>query len=337
MPRTAPFALLCLLSACDQDEFGEGFRLDSDQRRDLFVQVDPQPVDVLWVVDTSCSMTDEQESLAANFPAFAEFFEESGLSYQMGVTSTDILEEDTAESLDGRLNGNPGVVTPFMPSLAVEFGNRALMGITEGHDDEKGLHAAYVAAGALTDVGQPNHDLMREEANLAIVVVSDEPDYSTLGELDSDTFIGAPAFATWLDARKGDPERSSLSGIVGVPDGSNELGCNIDAQSQWNWNGARTGDGYIEAIEATGGLLQSICEDDWREILSRMGLIVAGLHESFTLNDVVDPETIVVIVDGRDPGAWEFLPAKNAIHFLDAGSIPRPGDEIRVTYRIPTD
>jgi hypothetical protein len=331
-----PIALLVLLSACATDEFGDGFRIDSDLRRETFVQVDPEPVDVLWVVDTSGSMADEQQALAEHFPQFAAFFEESGLSFHMGVTSTDVLEDDTEGSLDGRLMGHPGVLTDATEDLANAFAERALMGITPMHSDEKGLHAAYVAAGALAEPGQPNAGLVRDEANLAIVIISDEPDYSTIGEADSASFIGAEAFATWLDARKGDPARSSLSGVVGVPEEGSPGGCDLSEDAaHGGWSGALRGDGYLEAIAATEGMLQSICEDDWAEVLARMGLVIAGLHESFSLSDAVDPQTLVVRVDGHEVGDWEFLPEKNAVHFTRSDSIPRPGSEVRVSWRIP--
>src|SRR5687767_15154056 len=66
---------------------------------DVFVQVTTPKVDVLWVIDNSGSMEDEQADLVANFPAFMDFFLGSGLDYHIGVTSTD---------LDRNYNGSMG-------------------------------------------------------------------------------------------------------------------------------------------------------------------------------------------------------------------------------------
>jgi hypothetical protein len=41
----------------------------------VYYQVPPSEVDVLLVVDDSCSMADEQESLSVGFDRLVEFFE----------------------------------------------------------------------------------------------------------------------------------------------------------------------------------------------------------------------------------------------------------------------
>src|SRR3990172_9542368 len=55
---------------------------------DKIVQVTTPMVDILWTIDNSCSMSDEQEELTSNFDSFMAYFLDSGLDYQIGVTST---------------------------------------------------------------------------------------------------------------------------------------------------------------------------------------------------------------------------------------------------------
>ena len=64
---------------------------------------------------------------------------------------------------------------------------------------------------ALEELGsEANSGFIRAEANLAIIVVSDEPDYCTLGEPDSDDFVCTDEFVEWLDEFKGsEPGASS--------------------------------------------------------------------------------------------------------------------------------
>ena len=50
------------------------------------LQTTVQAVDVLWVVDTSCSMAQEQTQLAENFEGFMTHFLDSGLDYHIGVS-----------------------------------------------------------------------------------------------------------------------------------------------------------------------------------------------------------------------------------------------------------
>ena len=54
------------------------------------LQITSPEVDVLWVVDNSCSMSEEQEAIASNFPQFMEYFLDSSLDYHIGVVSTDM-------------------------------------------------------------------------------------------------------------------------------------------------------------------------------------------------------------------------------------------------------
>ncbi len=318
---------------CDRKQFAEGFRTADAFQREAWVQVDPAPVDILWVVDTSCSMLDEQEALADNFPGFTEFFLETGVQFRLGVTSTNIGEEESV-GLDGALND--GWLDQDSEELQEEFVTRALMGIDEGHSSEKGLHAAWTA---LEELGETtNAGFVRDEANLAIVVVSDEPDFSTLGQPGSDDFIGPEDFSAWLDGFKGEPERSQLSGIVGVsPDGvDSPEGCNQEQGSQQG-EGAYRGTGYLEAAAATDGVWQSICSEDWSEMLRYLGLLTAGLQDTFVLSRTAYPISIQVTVAGARTLDWEFDVESNSVSFTTSESLPRPGDVIEIEYEERVD
>ena len=63
--------------------------VETPTQTDRLVQVLPPEVDVLWIIDNSSSMSDEQAALTTNFPAFMDFFLGSGLLYHIGVVSTD--------------------------------------------------------------------------------------------------------------------------------------------------------------------------------------------------------------------------------------------------------
>lgn len=333
MPRLRLLPCFVLL-ACQVDGFLPGFGSDPDSHRQTFYQSELVPVDVLWVVDPSCSMADEQQRLVDNFPSFIEFFRDSNLEFHLGVTSTDIDEESSPNSLDGRLAGDPPVLSEQTEDLEQAFLERALMGIQPGHVDERGLQASYTAIAELSGNGEANEGFLQDGANLSVIVVSDEPDYSTLGEPDSADFIDWEAWAGWLD-EFGGAERSALSGIVGIGPGGidDPNGCGeVDDPDGGGWEGARRGDGYLEAIVATGGAAQSICDEDWRELLTLLGLRVAGMLDSFPLAERPDVDTLVVQVDAVRRSDWQYDSGANAVHFPTAESIPPPGAEIEVTY-----
>ena len=56
---------------------------------DYFQQVRRNAVDLLVVVDNSCSMVEEQDNLARNFQTLIDTFETADVDWQIGVTTTD--------------------------------------------------------------------------------------------------------------------------------------------------------------------------------------------------------------------------------------------------------
>jgi len=334
--------LLLVGPGCDNDGgFAEGFRNDDNYRREVFVQPQPHSTDILWVIDTSCSMRDEQEAVATNFPAFIEFFVERDIPFRMGVTSTNIDEPDTV-GLDGQLVGSPAWIDDATEDVEQAFVDRALLGIDERHGDERGLHASYMALGErLEDV---NTGFLRPDASLVVLVVSDEPDYSTLGAPDAEDWMDWSGYATWLDALKGpepeDAQRSHLSAIVGVSEDGLEVpdGClHGDAVGSGSLEeGALRGDGYIEAALATGGSVQSICSGDWTVTLYRLGLTSAGLRDRFELSEIPMLGSIGVRVEGNEVSSWTYEESLNAIVF-GLAAIPEGGEAVSVTYHVESE
>ena len=338
MRRALALLLLTVpcLTACDRGDFARGFGVDEEYRLETFEQVDPVPVDILFVIDTSCSMTDEQQALAENFPEFIAFFVGETLPFRIGVTSTNVDEADSPAGLDGALNGEPRWLEPDTPNLEEKFFEHAFMGIDEGHSDERGLHAAYVALEErIADV---NADFVRDWANLAIIVVSDEADYGTIGAPDSLDFTQAEDFAPWLDAYKETPEESQLSALVGISDNGidDPNGCLHPASDpSQEGQGADRGTGYLEAAQLTGGSTHSICSEDWGAMLGHLGLTTAGLLDTFVLSEVPEPGTLKVEVGGVRNTDWVWDAEANAITFLSYDTLPRPGETIACEYHVP--
>jgi hypothetical protein len=94
MRRTAPLYLLAsplLLSACLEHPL-KPIDLTKDSVGDVKVQLTVnKDVDILFVIDNSGSMGEEQANLAANFGAFIEVLEDPMVeaNYRIGVTTTD--------------------------------------------------------------------------------------------------------------------------------------------------------------------------------------------------------------------------------------------------------
>ena len=54
-------------------------------KEDVIVQITTPEVDILWVIDNSGSMSEEQKKLKDNFGEFIKFFVDSGLDWHIGI------------------------------------------------------------------------------------------------------------------------------------------------------------------------------------------------------------------------------------------------------------
>jgi hypothetical protein len=235
-------------------------------------------MDVLFVIDNSGSMGQEQTNLATNFPMFIQVLNESGLDYRVGVTSTGRnytyqmatpignipASQDGGD--DGRLLHPPGC---NMPNAWIEktdtdpagmFSCAANLG-TSGPSDEMPLSAMRDAFEERLADGT-NAGFLRPDALLAIVMLTDENDCSyeqevTLAFTESlcDAQMEPVAnYVQFLDTLTGSRQRWATAVIAGPGPGScsSALG---DADEATR---------LVDFVQQTGtnAVMSSICEGD---------------------------------------------------------------------------
>ncbi len=305
------------------------------EHTDEFIQKSGQDVDVLFVVDNSGSMSEEQNNLSKNFGNFVNQATTWNNDYQIGVISTDIDKDG------GMLLGTPRFVTK---ATVGQFGNNVKLG-TNGSGTEQGLAAAQMALSlpltadsttACTSAAQcnqgeacvdgfcggPNRAFMRKDAALEVVFVSDEDDYSPA---DINFYIN------FFKNIKGfyNSNLMHAHAIVG-PSG----GCSSS-------NGdAIAGHRYIEVAKATGGNIISICESDFSTGLKSIGEIAFGLKVQFFLTRTAQPATLEVkVADVPCPAVsggqtnWHYDQPSNSVVFNETGAcMPQPGDKVWIHY-----
>ena len=77
------------ITAC-QDYYFNTIRLETIKEQTVVVPAaKPIPADILFIVDNSCSMEDEQQLLGQNFDAFIRQIVGSG-DYRIAIISTDV-------------------------------------------------------------------------------------------------------------------------------------------------------------------------------------------------------------------------------------------------------
>ena len=273
---------------------------------DSFTQTGNSWVDVLWVVDNSCSMWDEQGQLGDDFSYFYDILEDAGVDYHISVVSTD------SSAFQG---ANYTVIDSTTPNGAAEFEANCALG-TGGFWVEQGLHYGYEALVDAQNNNPPNQGFWRDEALLLVIYVSDEAD----GSGDWSTYL------SYYQGMKADPDDVYLSAICGT-DGVNAVSC-------WGPGGsADPGYGYVDVANATGGILSSICEADWSQTMSEVGwLASANVIDTFELSEDAIQGSIEVSVNGvAVPSGWVFDEPTNSIVF-DPAAVPAYGDTIEVYY-----
>ncbi|MCB9662702.1 MAG: hypothetical protein H6732_01205 [Alphaproteobacteria bacterium] len=253
--------------------------LATPEKTDRIVQVVKPQVDVLWVVDNSCSMSEEQVKLGKNFDAFIGFFVDSGLDWHIGLVSTDTEDKSQRGKLIEK--GGYRYLTDETPNPVLLFSEMARLGTT-GSFSEKGLLATQFALAAPNDaIRRANEGFYREDAALHIVIISDEDDQSAP---QTNRF----EFSNFLQNLKPDADTPvTFSSIVGPP----PLGCsNADTE-------AAPAGVYQNVTRTVGGIFESICEEDWSGVLRELGLQAAGLRREYYLSEVPVPGTLQVWVE----------------------------------------
>jgi Abnormal spindle-like microcephaly-assoc'd, ASPM-SPD-2-Hydin/Transmembrane protein 131-like N-terminal len=311
-----------------------GQAVDQADKTDTYLQESGAKVDVLFVVDNSGSMMEEQQSLGANFAAFMSSALESGVDYHIGVATTGLDASSGGWSQcpggaeggeNGRLfpvNGSsPRIITPSTANAAGVFANNTQVGVC--HWNEQGLDGAYRALSdpllnSLDDPRTPqaadgNGGFLRSEARLALIFVSDEEDFSSQPTSFYETYFKS--------LKDNDPGKLSISAIVGPKDLST---CATASSS---------GSRYISLAESTGGVVESICTPNWASALKKLSDTTFGPKRVFPLSDTpADSAQITVRINGTPVTThWHYDGSTNAVVF-DVGSAPPPGSFIEVTY-----
>jgi hypothetical protein len=315
-----PLLVLTALSCRNENGVTEQTAFDS------WTQADNDRVDILFVVDDSGTMAEEQATLARGFASFASILNESMTRFHLGVISTSFEYGDPDR---GKLIGDPLFLTHETPDYESLFAERAVIG-TGGSDFEKGLEAAAYALSPAIGI-EVNVGFSRPEARLLIVFVSDEEDCSDAGALGTDfsddgeicysgqgDLVPVPEFVEEFRNLREDPRDVIVTSIVGLPGER----CDTDNDGEPD---ALPGARYAEVARLTGGNVGDICDSDWTQILSEAGLNATGVDSSFQLGNAAIPDTLEVMVDDAvvDPASYTYEPETWFIHFADDAVPPR--------------
>ncbi|MBW2256197.1 MAG: hypothetical protein JRI25_16600 [Deltaproteobacteria bacterium] len=320
-------AALLLLAGCSE------YDIIDFEEVDVFFQNPAEEVDILMVVDNSCSMGPYQLALGANFNQFITYFIDANVDYHIGVTTTTIQRPEytslipscTQADLDEIPNAGhlaqATVIDNNTSGAASLFQDLVNVG-TCGSGFEMGLEAAMVALSPPV-LATANIGFLREEASLSIILVSDEEDNSPdpVNEYIN-TYFGV----------KGHRERDIFNASALVV---------TDISGCFNAAGSTLGTRYVDVAEQTHGVIGNLCSQDFSQIVTDLSLNASRLRDTFFLSQEPNPLTLQVTVDNEvwscEEGMYTYDRVEDqgvprpAIIF-DRTAMPQPGQQISVRY-----
>lgn len=310
------FVLLSMISGCTRDDrFLENvpqappppFRYERYYKMDVNTSMSyATDVDILWVIDNSGSMGVYQQQVIDNSAEFIrEFTKNTKLNWRLGLISTDERDEPYL--------GFDSVVDWQLADPVSEF-NAAVAKLGVGGDsDEK-------TCKPVESVLKKYPDFLRPGAYFILIVVSDEPEHSTI---DLDQFIGDQ-----IRRVDGDTNRFAVFGVYSP--GSNDY----------------SNDRYKQMVEKTNGKIYDLSAPDYGVLLSQMGqdLVVrtASVNPVIMLDQIPKPGTIVVKYKGRvlKPGIrslggdWTYDSRYNVIHINNPSIVDRRALNVIVSFEL---
>ena len=244
-------------------------------------------------------MGDDQASLGNNFSAFIDEFLTRSIDFKMGITTTDINKKN------GRFVHDLDLLTADAAAaneskFKQDFTNTIKVG-TKGSYKERAFDNMVEST-----VHADNNGFYRDDALLAYIIVTDEPEQ------------GADAVQDYVDQLHA--FKNDETNLVKVYSIHRFFGDDRDQR-------------FTDIADLTKGFTADI-EGDFFKNLRDIGGTILNLIGSFVLTQTpADPNNIRIEVDGVDqPNGWSYKENANSIVFEQA-FIPAEGASVRVIYQ----
>lgn len=276
---------------------------------DEFLQLEQSSkLDILWVIDNSGSMEDEQAALAFNFNNFINEFIRKDIDFNMAITTTDTSGNyGTRNSLTKRsiaklrrksLDNNK-------EKFLSDFANLIQVG-TSGSGKERGLQAVD----DFVQKYKSHPRFFREDAYFVTVIVTDEDDQSIATPLD---------YVNSIKSKLHDPTKFKLYSIVNHSTTTN---------SQWYVPGHTR---YLETTNLVGGKIADI-DQNFHVTLQNVGASIVRLSNSFALKHIPSDDRIKVFINEIEvQSGWVYDQDTRTISFQN-NYVPQAGSKIKIQY-----
>ena len=318
--------VLVFIAACSEPKFkfttsDPNFLASGTAVSESFTQgYSQKSLDILFVVDNSGSMAEEQTEMGQKIESFLQTL--SNVDWRIGITTTDVSEG--AYGLKGELllwegtglqhlsSGVPDFMTVFQNTVVRE--ETINCGPVCPSGDEQPLAAIMMA---IDKRNNENMGFFRQGADLAVVILSDEDEMSDgPAHATKPEDVVAKVSDVW-----GDEKRLFAFAMV-IPPG--DLACYNVQNGEGQYGTHAAGLAVL-----TGGMVGSICSSDFAPVLGQIGTKTVSLLEFVQLSAYPDPNTIEVKFSDGFQTAW-WLEGRR-VYFDNP---PPTGNVIDVNYLV---
>ncbi|QDK37334.1 VWA domain-containing protein [Bdellovibrio sp. NC01] len=302
----------------------------------------PKKIDILWVIDNSGSMATSQTNLANNFQSFISRFNQYSYDFHMSVVTTDGWEKefftsDKAKIRDGNGTTHSGVfvMDKNTSNLSSVFATNAKVGIN-GNGDERAFESLYQSLG--NEPYNVSLGFRRADAFLAVIIVSDEDDFSnnTTSLHEDYNYSGLfpiSKYTDFLDSYTGGTAngRNYSVSTISVQDAA----CRSQLMAGDPNAAQKISQRYNAMADATGGVRSSLCSD-FGTSLQLISDKIIQLSSAFKLSREPIPESIVVTVDGASvpnnaTNGWTYDAATMIITF-HGSAVPSANSSVKINF-----
>lgn len=270
-------------------------------------------LDLLLVIDDSCSMMDKLTTLNTQLPRVLTALLSNNVDFRIGVIdangSTDGVLRTTASGLRW--------VTPSTPALSAEF---AELTAYTGLLDNEGCEGPVLRALTPPNASDPlrNGGFLRPDSMLSVVCITDVSDQNF--------------FVQEISQAKGAGRRFTWDDIGPVGPGTMQCGTSYFPRTGPTHRGT------------TGGQLLDICSTDWSPVLNEVASRPTGSRTFFPLQgtpDLLNTLPLTVNVSGQNVEAstdagtsvWSWESSPNAVVFSPLYA-PLASQPVSISYGV---
>lgn len=230
-----------------------------------------QSVDLLFIIDNSASMLDDQRRLINSFPGFVDAVRRAvaaGADMHIGVTTTDsgfvqssltgctglgVMVQETPSEVCGPYPSTGRNYFTDQDDFGANFGCAALLG-DQGDNDERSIESARRALSpGFNGAGGCNEGFLREDALLVVVNITDEDDadgFVVFGESPDPLEV----HEEFVGLKDGHEDNIVWLGIL--KEAGHPPGCDPNGNGPADWLGR-----FVRAFD--NGIVGDICQPDF--------------------------------------------------------------------------